>query len=609
MYVEFEKGQKYSNTISDISDSHDCFEDAGKILNENDYVIDIDNIPKEVIRKLLVTFDIKTQTVWTERGCHLYFKKPDGFRRGANKVSPLGFEYEIKHKGNTKAVTIKRNGKLREIENEGIRESAPFIFNSNKKFEILYGMDEGEGRNNSLFKLRNQLAGQKEWRKILSFVNENIFASPLNEEEFIVLTREMVVTAEKDNEYEVANWLMKELDFLQYGERYYFKSGNEYTHEDSLLRHLVYKTVGNQKTRYVDEVIKQMQYRCRKIPQDTVFNIRFNNGYLRDGEFKEIVIDEFTPYDIEIDYNPDAEPVQIVDEYVAKLTNNDEDYKNLLLEILGHTLVVNPEFKRMLAKFFIFIGDGGNGKGTLLQIIKTILGSKNVTGLGIKELSDERYLTSFKGMLANLGDDIQDQAINDKDMKMLKNISTCDFISTRELYKSAESMYFTGSLIFTSNHILKSWEKGESYKRRVLWLPMYTKVAKKDPLFITKLTTDEALEYWMRLIVEGYKRLYENGTFTESEIVNKFNENYHRENNPALDYVINKELEDFLDMPISDVYRDYEDWCKDNAVDFSANMISNVMASEFGLQKKVKWVNGKSARCFALEQDALSPSK
>ena len=59
------------------------------------------------------------------------------------------------------------------------------------------------------------------------------------------------------------------------------------------------------------------------------------------------------------------------------LTNNDEDYKKQLLEILAHPLIVDKEFKRMLAKFFIFVGDGGNGKGTLLLIIRQILGYEN----------------------------------------------------------------------------------------------------------------------------------------------------------------------------------------------------------------------------------------
>ena len=603
MYIEFEPGQKHSSKLADVSESHEAFHDAGWILEDSDYVIDIDDLPKEIIKKFLVTFDIQTQTVWTDRGVHLYFKKPAGFRTGANRVSPLGFKYEIKHKKNTKAVTIKTGGKLRKIDNFGIREEAPFIFTSRKKHDVLYGMDEGEGRNQALFRLRSSIGTRENWRKILTFVNDHIFATPLPEDEFATLTREMVIEAEKDNEYEIATHLMREKDFIQYGERYYFKHEGQYTHEKAILKKEVYAFVGAQKTRYVDEVIKQMEYRCRKIPQDTQFQIRFLNGYLEHGEFIELITDDFSPYNIEIEYDPAANPHELVDQYIDHLTKGDADYRNLLLEILGHTLIVNPELKRMLAKFFIFVGDGGNGKGTLLEIIRKILGQKNVTGMSISELADERYLPSFKGMLANLGDDIQDQAINDKDMKTLKNISTCDFISSRELYKGAENLYFTGSLIFTSNHVLKSWEKGESYKRRVMWLPMYTKVVKKDPKFITNMTTPEALKYWIRLIVEGYQRLYRNGKFTRSEIVEKFNEQYHRENNPALEYVEDMDLSDFENLPIKDVYQAYEEWCEDNAATSSKKMISDVLLSRFGLEKKVMKVNGKSTRCFVLASD------
>ena len=603
MYVEFMAGQKHSSKLADISDSHEAFRDAGWILEDGDYVIDIDEVPKETIRKILVTFNIQTQTVWTSRGAHLYFKKPDGFKTGANRVSPLGFKYEIKHKGNTKAVTIKTNGQLREIENQGIRQDAPYIFTSRKKHESLLGMEEGDGRNQAMFRLRSAIGTQPDWRKILTFVNENIFEKPLDEKEFALLTRDMIVEAEKDNEYEIATHLMREKDFIQYGQRYYFRHEGQYTHEEAILRKEVYSFVGPQKTRYVDEVIKQMQYRCKKIPQDTQFQIKFKNGYLEKGEFVELITDDFTPYMIDVEYDAEAEPDLLVDQYIDHLTKSDPDYRALLLEILGHTLIVDPEFKRMLAKFFIFVGDGGNGKGTLLEIIRKILGRKNVTGMSISELADERYLPSFKGMLANLGDDVQDQAINDKDMKTLKNISTCDYISSRELYKGAENLYFTGSLIFTSNHILKSWEKGESYKRRVVWLPMYTKVTKKDPKFITNLTSESALRYWIRLIVDGYQRLYKNGKFTRSEIVEKFNEQYHRENNPALEYVEDMDLSDFENLPIKDVYQAYEAWCEDNAATSSKKMISDVLLSRFGLEKKVIKVNGKSTRCFVLTSD------
>lgn len=598
MYVEFEQGQKYSNKLADVSDYHESFKDAGWILEDNDYVIDIDTLDKELIKKIIIAFDIKTQTVWTDRGVHFYFKKPDDFKRGANRISPLGFPYEIKHKGNTKAVTIKRNGVLREIENKGIREDAPYIFNSNKQFDTLLGLCEGEGRNNKIFKLRTQLTGVKEWRKILNFVNENIFAEPLPDKEMQELTREMSLDSEEITEYEVATWLMNELNFVQYGQRYYFKVDGEYSFEESLLQKKVYEKVGRQKSRYVDEVIKQMEYRCKKIDQATVFPIKFRNGYLKDGEFVDLVTDTFSPYMIDIDYEDEVEKVDVVDNYIDHLTGHDKDYRNLLLEILGHTLIVDPEFKRLLAKFFIFIGDGGNGKGTLLQIIKTILGSKNASGMSISELSDERYLPSFKGKLANLGDDIQDQAIDDRNMKVLKNISTCDYISTRELYKSAEDMYFTGSLIFTSNHMLKSWEKGKSYKRRVLWLPMYTKVKKKDSKFITNLTTEKALKYWISLIVEGYKRLYQNGGFTESKVVEDFNVSYHEENNPALIYLEDFTGDNINEKAVSDVYENYEQWCKENAVNYNRNMIKNTIEEKFEMKVKIMKVNGKSTRCF-----------
>lgn len=608
MFVEFEPGEKFSYTNDNISDSHEAFQDAGWILEKDDYVIDIDKVPKEIIKKIIKEFDIKTQIVWTDRGCHLYFKKPDCFIKRNNMVSPLGFEYEIKHLGNAKAVTIKRNGILRQIENKGVREEAPFIFSSFKKYDVLLDMGEGDGRNNALFSLRGKILGVKEWKKILYFINKYIFAEPLGDKEMDTITRDIDFDSEKGKKFDLAGYLINELNFVQYANNYYFKYQNEYISNDNILKRIIYNMIPSKPTRTIDEVKKRMEYRCKIIPTDTVFNIKFNNGYLRDGEFVDIITDDFTPYQINIDYDEDAKAIKVVDDYIDHLTGGDKEYRLLLLEILGHCLIVDGEFKRMLGKFFIFIGGGGNGKGTLLQIISSILGDKNISAMSISELSDDRYLPSFKGKLANLGDDIQDQAINDRQMKILKNLSTCDRISTRELYKSPVDMSFTGTLIFTSNHILKSWEKGESYKRRVLWLPMYSKVEKKDPKFITKLTTDEALKYWVKLIVDGYKRLYKNKKFTECKIVNDFNNNYHVENNPALLYISDLNPEDFIDKPIKDVYDDYKRWCFDNDVNYNKNMIKQAIEEKFNLigtgNKATKKINGKATKVF-IKEDLL----
>lgn len=602
MYVEFKPGEKYADKNSDVSNDLTTFRDAGYILEENDLVVDIDNLPKKSIEKMIEMFDIKTQTVWTDRGVHFYFKKPDKFNR-ATSTTQLAIDVEYKHVKNTYAVTIKRNGEARKIENLGIRESLPEFLKPGK-YQMLLGMSEGEGRNKALYahKLAIGLSGNA--TTILKYINEYVFSEALNAEEFQSVTRyEVVPTGEKGKHYEVAEFMVKKINYVTYAGNGYFKDDEgDYITDDLYLKKMIYDVCDRKVTTgYVEEVKNQMDLLGEIIPVDKVFKIKLNNGYLMDGEFVPIVTDDFSPYKIDIDYKPDATPVEIVDNYLDHLTKNNETYRDLLLEVLGHTLVVNPEFKRLLAKFFIFIGEGGNGKGTLLQIIKQILNPKNVTGMSISELSDERYLASFKGKLANLGDDLQDQAINDKDMKVLKNITTSDWISTRELYKQSESMQFTGSLIFTSNHMIKSFEKGKSYKRRVLWLPMYTEVKEedKDPLFITKLTSKESLEYWICLIVEAYQRLYKNHGFTKSDIVENFNEVYHKENNPYLDYLQDYEKEDFIDKPVRDIYDDVEEWCEDNAIKFSQKMFRETIKEVFRLDtNKVKKINSKSTKVF-----------
>jgi putative DNA primase/helicase len=598
MYIEFLPGKKHPAKNADISDTHEHFKDAGYLLTENDLIVDIDNLPKEVIKKMLSLFNIKTQVVWTDRGAHLYFKMQPGFR-GSKKVTPLGMEVEYKHFKNTKQITIKRDGVLRKIENEGVREDLPDCLHSKKRLDSLLGMGEGEGRNQALFKHRMKIHDIKEWAPILRFINNHIFAEPLDEDEFQTIVRDVKITAGKDDEPAVADYMMTKYKIVNYlGNLYFFQDG-EFVSDMSKLQRLVFAEIGLQKTRYVDEVIKQLQYRAPLIDANKQFDIKFINGILRDGKFIEIDYQEFTPYTINIPYYPDAEPVKVVDDYLAHLTNNDGDYRKRLLEILAHPLIVNKEFKRLMGKFFIFVGSGGNGKGTLLSIIRTILNNKNCTGLSIANLTDERYQTTLQGKLVNLGDDINDQVIDANQMKILKNISTCDYIAMRELFKQSREVELTTTLIFTSNHILKSWEKGDSYKRRVDWLPMYSKPKVKDKKFISNLTSDEALQYWIRLIVEGYFRLYENEEFTHSELVEKFNEDYHSENNSVLQYLEDYEKEHFINRRSPDAYEEYETWSSENGLHpQSRKLFVQSIYDKFGLVIGVKKINNKSARVF-----------
>lgn len=611
MFIEYKDGEKHAGSSAAISENMDSFADCGLLLANDDVVIDIDHLPKEAIRAMLKEFGIVTQTVWTDRGAHLWFKKPAWMTRRKDGVCRLGFEIEQHNKtSNPNGMTVKRNGIAREIDNFGKQVYLPALFkvDTKNKYNNLTGMDEGEGRNKALFNHRMLLQRNSapDVDRICSFINYNVFANPLPEAELEGILRDVVADESTNKQSDIATMIMHECMTTVYsGMIWWFREG-EYLADEKNVRLIrrIYPMCEGEQTRFVDEVIKQIVYRSPIVAPETVFPIRFRNGILRNGSFipmKDYM--EFTPYFIDIDYKPEAEPVSMVDEYIDNLTNGDPDYKDLLMEVIGYVMITDPERIRSLGKFFMFRGDGANGKGTLLQIMRKIYNAKNCTNLSIKQLVDDRYNVTMIGKLANLGDDIEADAINNDQLKVIKNISTADTVTTRHMFNEAESATFTIKLYFTTNSDVKSFEKGYAYKRRILWLPMFNKVDKPDPQFISKITTKAALEYWIRLIVEGYKRLYNNMAWTECKAVAEYNDQYHENNNICLRFARDLDPDtEIIGKTISNMRESFSEWDTEDQR-FSPKLFKEAVWDLYKIGLGVSKVSGKSRRVFMKQAD------
>lgn len=610
MYAEFKEGEKHGgySPATTTDDNLSAFQDAGYVLTDNDLVVDIDELSPDKAKQLLKWFDIKTEAVFTKRGAHLYFNKPTGFR-GAKGATDLGFAAEYKHTANTFATTVKRGGVQRETINHGMRADLPKYLKPDRKAQSLVELGDGDGRNQALFKHRVRVQRYENWRSILNFINSVVFEEPLSDSEMEELTRDTKPEAIKDGENLIADTAKRELQIVKYSGQLWFKTQDEwYSGDEEKLLYNLYSYAPDQKTRYVKEVRDQIDLKTPALPADKVYDIRLKNGVLRNGQFIDIESDDFTPYYISEEYDPDTPSIEIVDEYIDNLTDHDSDYRQFFEEILGYVLFTNPEEIRLMSKFFFFVGDGGNGKGTLLQILKGIYGGdENISSNDIEQLSDERYLNTMVGKLANLGDDVRDKPIDDEKMKILKNISTADTVSIRRLYENSFTASISATLIFTTNHILKSFEKGESYKRRVVWCPMYGKPKSKSRTFITDLTTDEALRYWVKIIVEGYMRLHKNMKFTESKIINDFNQQYHDDNNTVLEYIKEGDAEDIEGKTVPEAYEKYEAWGEENDFNVqSKRLFKETIQSELGYTAKVTKVNGSARRIFVNENPPVT---
>lgn len=187
-------------------------------------------------------------------------------------------------------------------------------------------------------------------------------------------------------------------------------------------------------------------------------------------------------------------------------------------------------------------------------------------------MADERYFYQMLGKLCNLGDDLDDEYVKKDEVKILKNISSCDFIMGRKLHEMAKQIRLTASLIFASNHLLKSQEKGDSWKRRLDWMPIDRKPEKADPEFFSKVTSPTALQYWMRLMIEAYQRLYKEKKLTPCKIVDDFNAEYHLFNDNIHQFFqdVGKDghrrntAKYWEGKGKRETYKEYLEWCEDN---------------------------------------------
>lgn len=573
-FIEFQPGEKYAKPGADKSDFTESFQDCGYLLTKDEIVIDIDHLPKGSIRELCKTFDIKTQIVWTNRGAHLYFKKPPRHRR-TDGVCRLGFEIEeLTCTNRPNGVTVKRDGVLREIENAGAREALPDIFTVSKRFEDLTGLSEGDGRNRKLYTHKMKLNNCEDWFRIIRFINEHVFDEPLPQKEFDSLSRAEQSEGDQKttDEADVAEQVIREFKCAKWASQVWFWSekAGKFISDDEELAAIIAKRIAVKDPNKVEKAMKWLRINAKKYPADYIFKIRLRNGFLADGKFTPIVVDDFTPHCINIDYNPDAEPVPAIDEYLDQIVNEPkytqqdmQDYRNRLIEIMAYGLIVNPERVRVLSKFHILRGEGSNGKGTFLEIMKTIYQPENCSTLSIEDLADATRINSLTGKLVNLGDDVEDKPLGKTQFKHIKNITSADTVTIRRLYKEAESVVLQAKLIYTSNSDLRTVDKGHALERRMCWVPMFNIVRKPDPNFITKMTTPEALEYWMKLMVEAYVRLYKHG-WTESKICADYNGEYHRHNDISKMFIEELEKDDFLYKTRQEVLDMFDKWNTDD---------------------------------------------
>lgn len=562
-FVEFGPGQKYPLKNDDgehtYSTDHHDFEDAGLVLPEDIVVVDIDKLEKDQCQALLELLQPRGMYVETNRGLHFYFKKPKGPTKSEFNCF-LGFPIEVKKN----IITIKQNGRLRDIYNKDRIEDFPWFFHETKDLDPTLGLGEGN-RHNTLTKYKFAMMNHPECNDILYFMNEWLLEEPQEAKQFQgILNIQAGEMAEKGDRIA---WVINETDPVLWNGELYLKVNGEYTNDYFLHRRKIDELMPNLMTHEWEEVLKKVQVRADYIRGHKKFKIKFKNGFLYNGNFIYGNTNEFTPYYFPWEYKPDAPRPEAWDIFIKAInTSGDEHFEDYIHQMFGAAFEVDPYIRAAHPRVHFIIGDGGNGKGTICKAYGRLFSQETMSTVKIHQLDDKNNIIALGSTLLNLGEDIEEKPLDTKVMEAVKSISAADKITVRGLYEKAKNQrVIMPALIFTSNHVIGTFEKGQSWQRRAFWVKMDNNIGELPQFVFDGLKTDECGEYLIRRMIEGYL-LYRASGWVDCRVVHEFSAAYHSDNDPFTDFCNNHKIEDFEYKTMREAYIIYESYCEDIGV-------------------------------------------
>lgn len=606
-----------SKQLRTLEEAQKC-DEYGGVLAKNTMFIDIDDSKQaEILMNIVEEYQLDCKVICTTRGKHFIFKNSKVTGCYTHVSLAIGLTADIKTGFKDSYEKLKADGEERfcewDIEEGGQYQEVPKWLFPVKATADFIDMDAGDGRNQALFNYILTLTANdftvEETRECIRILNKFVLKQPLSDDELEVILRDDAF--QKPVFFLGSTFLFDKFAVFMKntahvikinGQLHIYKDGvysNGYKEiESNMIQH-----IPNLKKMQRREVLDYMELIVDEKEQSDANLIAFNNGVydLVTGELKPFSTDIVITNKIPWDYKPDAYS-ELADSTLNKLACDDAAIRALLEECIGYCFYRRNE----LGKAFILTGDKSNGKSTFLDCVKAILGDRNISALDLKELGDRFSTSMMFGKLANIGDDIGDDFLQGSQVATFKKVVTGNRIKAER--KGQDPFEFNPfiKLLFSANDIPRMKDKTGAVLRRLVIIPFNATFSKDDPdyePFIKyKLTQEEPIEYFIRLGVEGLKRVIINNGFTKSDKVQNQLTEYEEENNPILAFINDTGVDRIENEPTADVYKRYQVFCADNSMQPMSNIVfSKQINKRLGFRVIQKKLNNRNCKIFVAE--------
>lgn len=603
------------------------------VLKEDIIQLDFDSESESKIMLDIVNeYKLRCDILKTSRGLHFYFKVDKNVKNQSVKIFNaiglqcdigLGFKDRVVPLRITKEIDVIRIIDGEEIINKEKKVIQREWLQTYTDLEVIpaflrpisphdYKLKECTTRNNTLFtyilKLQTHGFTKDEIRKTIKIINKFIMYEPLSDKEIDVITRDDAFSEELFfNEkgsflhdifgnYMLSNCHIVKID----GMPHIYTKDNLYSSKQDDFERVMIDKIRTLKDAQRKEVYKYIQLKC---DNETEYA---NPKYIGLADsILDIQSGEEFPYSpkwvignrIKYKYNPKAYS-EVMDKTLDKVCCHDPQIRALFEEMVGYTLYR----KNSMQVCFILTGEGSNGKSTILNCIKKLIGKENYTSLDLRELEETFKPAELHNKLANIGDDISAKYLENS--SVFKKVVTGESFIVQRKYAQPFELESYATQIFCANELPQVKDKSDGFGRRLVMIPFNAKFSKHDvdydPFIEDKLLEDSAMEYFLKIAIEGLKRVVFNKQFTKSDKGEREKEEYLTSNNNVLEWF--EEEPKLENESVSDVYLKYQVWCTQNGCTPVKKLnLSKEIKKRYGLVSKVKSIDGKSTRVYIME--------
>jgi DNA primase catalytic core len=311
-----------------------------------------------------------------------------------------------------------------------------------------------------------------------------------------------------------ARWVLEDsgeffITIIDTEEVMFYNNGMYHPHGEVVIKKMLESIMeGVKVTRNsANEVIGHVQ-RLTYVDRDEIDadeNItNLENGLLNVStrRFKPHSPDYYSTTQVGIRYDPEAE-CPVFDKFLAEILPEPDD-RMRIADLFGFCLIRDYHIQ----KWFMFHGQGANGKGTLLDVLKDFLGHHNVSGVELQRLDDPFLPAELYGKLANIVGDLSSKELYQTGR--LKSLSSgTDIVQAQKKYGQPFTFVNHAKLIYAANELPRTKDKTLAFWRRVCLLEFkQTFIGKKeDRSMLKKLTTPEELSGILNYALDGVQRI------------------------------------------------------------------------------------------------------